>query len=101
MKKIFTYVAAAITLSGSVYAQEIDGCITNKAVNDYFNQHPEARKAFEVREALLEKQEAEAVKNGYKNTADQKNGQNSTQATIYYIPVVFQILHQNGAENIT
>jgi PKD repeat protein len=102
MKKNLMVGAVALLFSASLFAQEPDGCITHKVMKDYFNEHPEARKAYEEREAIAEQQDAEAFKLGYKIGTNQKSGgQNSTQGTIYYIPVVFQILHQGGAENIT
>jgi PKD repeat protein len=107
MNKKILFPVAALALSFFAVAQESDGCITNKAMNDYFNQHPEARKAYEQREAILSQQDAEAAKTGYKDLCyksgneSERYGQNTTQATIYYIPVVFHILHQGGAENIT
>ncbi|HXB40361.1 MAG TPA: M43 family zinc metalloprotease [Bacteroidia bacterium] len=102
MNKFLQISAVVILFTTSAFAQAPDGCITHKAMNDYFNQNPEARKAYEAREAIYEKQDAEAAKNGYKNTATtEKSGLNSTQGTVYYVPVVFHILHQNGPENIT
>ncbi|MGZ3904833.1 MAG: M43 family zinc metalloprotease [Bacteroidia bacterium] len=101
MKKHILLGAFTVLLSAA-NAQEPDGCITHKAMNDYFNQHPAEKKAFEARQAELEKQDAIDFKNGYKNIELQRgNGQNETQGTVYYIPVVFQILHQNGPENIS
>lgn len=102
MNRSVLTVAAGLLLSTALFAQDAaDGCITHKAMNDYFNQHPEARKAYEARETQYEQQDAEAAKHGYTQQANQKNGLNSTQGTVYYIPVVFHVLHQNGPENIT
>ncbi len=102
MNKFLQLSAAAFMFTATAFAQEPDGCITHKAMNDYFNQNPAAKKAYEAREAIFEQQDAEAYKTGYKeNTATQKSGTNTTQGTVFYIPVVFHILHQGGAENIT
>lgn len=102
MKRYLHLAISACFVSAFSFAQEAaDGCITHKAMNEYFSNHPEAKKAYEAREAVYEQQDAEAAQNGYKANVANRSGYNSTQGTVYYIPVVFHILHQYGPENIT
>ena len=88
-------------LTAALHAQDIRPCGTDEAMNEYFTQHPEAKAVHDAREAILAQQDAEAYKHGYGKNAAQKNGANQAQGTVYYIPVVFHILHQGGPENIT
>jgi len=104
MKKAFTYLAAAATFSAALYAQEpVKGCITDQVMNEYLSKNPEAKARMEAQEAAYEKQDKEAFKTGYKiqPSAEKVNTPNGTQATVYYIPMVFHILHTGGPENIT
>src|ERR1035437_1371459 len=101
-KKIY-YSISVLMLSVSLLAQEPKGCITNQVMNDYLSKNPEVKARLAAQDAILEKQDAEAFKTGYKiqPSVEKTNNPNSTQATVYYIPIVFHILHQGGTENIT
>jgi len=102
MNKSLQLTVAAFMLSAGLSAQQLKPCGTTDAMNTLFSQHPELKTAWEAREAIFEKQDAEAAKTGYQqNTNQQKNGPNQTHGTVYYVPVVFHILHQGGSENIS
>ncbi len=90
-------------LSTTLLAQNYKPCSTHDVMNEYFSQNPEAKKSFEARQAMLEKQDAENSKTGNNNQSNsEKSGDpHHTQGTVYYVPVVFHILHQGGTENIS
>jgi PKD repeat protein len=103
MNKALSLALATIALSAGLQAQNIKPCGTSEAMQEYFHHHPEAKTAWEQREEILQKEDAEAYKNGYGKTsaAQRDGGAGQTQGTVYYIPVVFHIMHQGGTENIT
>jgi len=102
MNRSLPLALAAVWLSAALHAQDLKPCGTTDAMNEHFKQHPETKTAWEAREAVLEKQDAEDFKNGYGKNKNQKSGSpEQTQGTVYYVPVVFHILHQGGSENIT
>jgi len=103
MNRSLSLTAAACMLSAALNAQDIKPCGMQDAMNEYFNLHPEAKTAWEAREAIFEKQDAEAYKTGYGKKTDQQKsgGPNQSQGTVYYVPVVFHVMHQGGSENIT
>ncbi|MDP2386196.1 MAG: M43 family zinc metalloprotease [Bacteroidota bacterium] len=85
-------------------------CGTTEAMNEVFKNNPEARARIEKSDKELAEADKKAFKIGYENFKNgysinetQKNttGNNSVQATIIKIPVVFHILHQDGSEKIT
>lgn len=103
MNKFLLAALAAGFLSAGLNAQGQKPCGTDEVMHEYYKQNPEAQKAREAREALLEKQDAVDHKNGYKKESEQnKTGPNQTNMPpVYIIPVVFHVLHQGGSENIT
>ncbi len=103
MNKKILYSVSALMLSVTLLAQEPKACITHEVMNDYLSKNPEVKKRLDAQETILEKQDAEAFKTGYKiqPSVEKTNNPNGTQATVYYIPIVFHILHQGGLENIT
>jgi PKD repeat protein len=107
MKKIIVFVIilfAQISLS----QESINFCSHGEVMEELFRKDPEARKRIEENNRFLAKADAEAFKNGYKNypngyfeSINKSNIMNSMQGIVYTIPVVFHVLHQNGAEKIT
>ena len=86
MKKYFTIV---ITLcSFWSWSQEIHPCGQVRAMGDFFKRHPEERVAAAAARMQLEE---------YTRSFSQNRGGGMT---IYTIPVVFHIVHNNGTENI-
>jgi PKD repeat protein len=86
MKKYFTIV---ITLcSFWSWSQEIHPCGQVRAMGDFFKRHPEERAAAAAARMQLEE---------YTRSFSQNRGGGMT---IYTIPVVFHIVHNNGTENI-
>ncbi|MES2627973.1 MAG: M43 family zinc metalloprotease [Bacteroidota bacterium] len=67
-------------------AQDLKYCGTDQAMHELYRQHPELRQAFIDNEAILDKAKPSKDKDGN---------------TVYIIPIVFHILHQNGPENIS
>lgn len=96
MKRQLSNIALSLALVGSYMGfsqnQNIQPCNTFAAMEEYFTAHPEARKSYEAAQLKLHKDYLEAEK----NLASSK-----TAAVQFTIPVVFHVLHQGGAENIT
>lgn len=95
IKKIQIMAAAFLVSSAAIKAQDntaILPCNTFDAMDQAFSQFPGSRERFE--QAQKELHEATALY--------QKSLQTSkVAATQYTIPVVFHVLHQGGAENIS
>jgi PKD repeat protein len=66
--------------------ESVEYCITHKKMN-VLNQDPEYRKSREIAEEELKERLA--------------NKASVPKATVYKIPIVFHVLHNNGAENIS
>jgi PKD repeat protein len=96
MKKI-TILVSALILTSKIFSQDILPCGTDEAMKKEFQLHPELYQEFLEREKELEKQDAIAFQNGYKEAGSQ----NKSMPPVYTIPVVFHILHQYGPENIS
>jgi len=103
MKNNIKYLWLIFLFPLMVTAQQIKKCATNKVMSDYFSRHPEAKAKWMAREAELEKEDAKAFKNGYKNSGYEKvnNGQQIASATTYTIPIVFHILYQDAVDSIS
>ncbi len=71
----------------SISAQELKHCGTDEAIQKLFMTHPEMLQSFIDME------------NAYTSQAKARKGIQSV--TVYTIPVVFHVLHQNGPENIS
>lgn len=104
MKKRFsTLLTLTLCLSNPVFSQHserkldkenmrdgehVEYCITHKKMNAFLS-NPEHAKQF-----AREQQE-------FEQALQAKKGSNSTKALVYTIPVVFHVLHNGGAENIS
>jgi PKD repeat protein len=81
------------------HSQGIIPCYTDEATEFYFQQHPEARAQYEAAQKEMGSWE------NLSETSRLETGPNSVfspaPAPLDTIPVVFHILHQNGAENIS
>ena len=86
MKKYFTLVMIFTSLMS--WSQEIQPCGQVRAMGDFFKRHPEERAMAEAARAQLAEYTREFAQN--------RGG----GMTIYTIPVVFHIIHNNGTENI-
>ncbi|MFM9004268.1 MAG: M43 family zinc metalloprotease, partial [Flavobacteriales bacterium] len=86
MKKYFT-IAIALCSFWS-WSQEIHPCGQVRAMGDFFSRHPEERAIARAAKAQLDEET---------RLSSQNRGGGMT---IYTIPVVFHIVHNNGTENI-
>ncbi len=88
MKKIL-YLVCFLGFLGtvsSISAQELKRCGTDEIIREHFAKHPELYPTFVKNELELDKLSREYRKDG---------------STVYIIPIVFHILHENGTENIS
>ncbi|MBI3520005.1 MAG: T9SS type A sorting domain-containing protein [Bacteroidetes bacterium] len=76
-----------VLLSATYKAQELKHCGTDEAIKQLYTAHPELFQSFVDNETA------------YNTTAAAQKKLLST--TVYTIPVVFHVLHQNGPENIS
>lgn len=99
MKKITKFLLATILFcffNQFIYSQDdYLHCGSTEAMNKLFNANPKLKQEFLQREAEAALQDQQAFANGY----DENNGK--ALLTLYTIPVVFHIIHQGGAENIS
>lgn len=95
MKKQILIVAATV-ISSVTFAQKPNGtlipCNTFNAMENLFAQDPDAKTRFEKSHSQLLNERNFIIENQTKS---------KTAATVYTVPVVFHILHQNGPENIS
>lgn len=88
MRKIYMLFMSALVLGTSLPASAQKQCGTTKAMNRLIAEHPEIK----LEQQKLEAEIQDFIANGYaQRTATQP----------YIIPIVFHIIHQNGAENIS
>lgn len=100
MKKKINLSLAILMLAFGVNksdAQEFKYCYSSQMVERSLASHPELKKNYEAEQLRLEAIDKQEVQKGYKNSGSSKE----MMATLYTIPVVFHVLHQNGAENIS
>ncbi|MES2678610.1 MAG: M43 family zinc metalloprotease [Bacteroidota bacterium] len=83
----------AILIASPFFSQE-HFCRSTEAQNEWFAQHPELRKNFD----LLQEKAIEEDKAFFSNSHSQQRTMSNATFTI---PVVFHILHQGGFENIS
>ncbi len=83
---------------GSLFAQE-KFCYTTEVMQQWFAEHPEVKKQFELRRAEKLEQARIAFENGYQDLLGSQ--QKAAAGSTYTIPVVFHILHMGGNENIS
>ncbi len=99
MKKNFTIGLATFFFcffNQFIYSQDdFLHCGSTEALNKIFIANPELKKAFIEREELSALQDQQAFATGYSNNVGKQ------LLPIYTIPVVFHIIHQGGAENIS
>lgn len=81
------------TLLNAQTNHPIQPCNTYAAMEDAFQKNPGARERYETAQAKLYEEYQNALKN-------QQTGK-TTAPPQYTIPVVFHVLHQGGAENIS
>lgn len=92
MKKTLYSSVITLLISTAAIAQDPirqNWCGSIEAMEANFKNHPELRQQFEIYQAQANQQQ------------QQQLSQHKTAAATYTIPVVFHILHQYGAENIT
>jgi hypothetical protein len=93
MRKLL--LSAAILVSVTSFAQEINPCSSTEAMNEWFSQHPDLKQQFEQQQNAAESLDKQLFKNGsYQNKS-------TSAVAIYTIPVVFHIMHTGGSENIS
>lgn len=94
MKYIFTTALAICFIANSIFSQQTissqNWCGSTEMMNAHFKKHPELKQKYESYNAEL------TAKQNSANTIAQK-----TAIVNYTIPVVFHVLHQYGAENIS
>jgi PKD repeat protein len=83
--KLFTFIFAAGSLNVSAQLN----CGTTEATRKLFLAHPELAASVDDHNTVL----SEMIRN---KTPEQRGS-----TTVYIIPIVFHIIHQNGAENIS
>ncbi|HTF05347.1 MAG TPA: hypothetical protein VK826_15060, partial [Bacteroidia bacterium] len=112
MKRNFTLLACAAFVFGAVQfvsAQQTNAggyipCGTDEAVARSLEANPALKAEYEENQRIAEEQDRVAFMQGYPRTSNnQRNGNpNSVQSPPQYIiPVVFHIIHDYGAENIS
>lgn len=88
MKFKIYFTSLFIILFSAIYnAQELKHCGTDEAIRQLYTAHPELLQSFIDNE------------NSYNEKIN--SGKNILSTTVYTIPVVFHVLHQNGSENIS
>lgn len=89
---IFAFVASSISQTTQIdptnvrEGESVEYCITHKKTQELLS-NPAAAASF-AQDELIRQQEA-------------ANGVSAPKATVYYIPVVFHVLHNGGSENIS
>ncbi|MCC6372995.1 MAG: T9SS type A sorting domain-containing protein [Bacteroidia bacterium] len=94
MKKQLSALALGLLMaSANGYSQSnnVQPCNTYAAMEEHFAANPQARANYEAAQKQL-LQESSQLKNA---------AGKSSAAFVYTVPVVFHVLHQGGAENIT
>ena len=85
--KLYIISLFIVLFSASHQAQELKHCGTDEAIRQLYTAHPELLQSFIDNEQI------------YNSKINAQKGLQST--TVYTIPVVFHVLHQNGSENIS
>ena len=81
-----------VSLSGMAQERKIIPCYTNEATEAYFEKYPEARKEYAKNQKTL--------KDAYSQLKS-TSALNKAAAFVYTVPVVFQVLHLGGGENVS
>ncbi len=96
MKKQLSLIAGiALYSMSTVTGQNIIPCWTTEAQQAAFKADPALKQKFELEQSMFELQYQQNL-HAQQNSDPQKK----VATPIYTVPVVFHILHQNGAENI-
>ncbi len=86
--KFYAAIITSVLFSKSVSAQEeLKRCGTDAVIKQLYTDHPELMKA--------------AVEQEMAYGSKMALGKKAEDTTVYIIPVVFHVLHQNGPENIS
>jgi PKD repeat protein len=100
MKRIFNLSFAVLMFTSGmnkITAQEFKPCYTSQMIERSLAANPELRQEYEAEQQRLEALDKAEYAKGY----GKSEGSREMQATVYIIPIVFHIIHQNGAENIS
>ena len=89
----FFFVIFLVSSSSGAYAQLKDFCATDRKVQEAFLLYPTLERTYKQSQKENDKTDAEKFRNGYKAE--------KTSTSIFIIPVVFHIIHENGTENIS
>lgn len=90
-----TFLLAIFGATSSVAQTEYLNCGTSQVVQKALDANPKLKQEYLAEQARLEQIDRQGFANGYKEN-DSKG-----LLTIYTIPIVFHILHENGTENIS
>ncbi len=74
--------------------ETLEYCGTHWKMQEMFEKHPSMRLLYEKKQEALERDYQEYIEN-------KESHPEAKAGTVYTIPVVFHILHQNGIENIS
>lgn len=100
MKKALPYLSAALLFAAfHLNAQELKHCGTTEAMNAAMANDPSIKTRLEAIEEETQQVDQDAFQHSSQN--GKLNSINQTNGTVYYIPVVFHILYQTPAENIS
>lgn len=95
MKKQLLLIAGlAIFGTSALQAQNIIPCWSHEAQEAAFKADPALKQKFELEQSMFDLQYQQ-------NLQAQNDPQKKVATPVYTVPVVFHILHQNGAENIS
>lgn len=86
--KLYKLLIFSFVIGSGFSASAQVGCGTTEAERKLFEQHPELSAAFDNYNSDL-------------NQLIQSRSQQRTGSTVFLIPVVFHIIHENGVENIS
>jgi len=116
MRKLLLTTLAVALLSGSIYAQEtektvserhqeqkhlgiregetLEYCTTHWKMEEMMEKHPAMKLMYEKHQKALEREHQQFLR-------DDATNPEAKAGTVYTIPVVFHVLHQNGLENLS
>jgi PKD repeat protein len=84
---------SSLLICNSLFAQIPDVCATDSKVNEALKKSAALRKKFADQMKAANANDLKCFSNGY---ADERSS-----STLYVIPVVFHIIHENGQENVS
>ncbi len=86
----------AVLMTGSLLAQNTNYCYTDEMVRRSLDANPQLKADYLAEQNRLETLDQQAARTQYKDSKDEK-----ALLPVYIIPIVFHVIHQNGAENIS